>query len=83
MKALALVGAALMLAGCGSTRPPGTNPENTDPRKGRVTIFWDDPGWGASRRWDWKICTDTTLIVHIDSYGIQDRYIDNSPECAK
>lgn len=82
MKKLVLsLAAVLALAGCGSERPPGDDPPNTDPRQGRVTMYWSDPGWGSSPTWDWKVCTGTTLIVHIDRSWVGDRYIDNSPEC--
>lgn len=50
-------------------------PLNTDPRKGRVTT-WESAGYR-----DWKVCADTTLIIHIGGVEFGDRYIDDSPEC--
>jgi hypothetical protein len=52
---------------------------NTDPRKGRVTLEQTNCLWDTCVN-DWKVCADTTLIIHIT--GVDLRYIDHSAECA-
>lgn len=69
--AAAAVLALLALTAC-------NEPENTDPRKGRVTTLDSDCLTGVCR-YDWKVCVGGDLLVHISGSG--DYWIRPSAEC--
>lgn len=68
MKILLTVTLILVLAGCGD--------DNTDPRKGRVTI--DKSNCFADCFHDWKVCIGPDLFLHI---GGEERTLVNDPAC--
>lgn len=60
---IALAAVVMLLAGCGS------DPENTDPRKGRVVTDRTDCFFNDCRVYSWKVCVGPDLLTVIDAYS--------------
>lgn len=62
----------VFVAGCG-------RPDNTDPRKGRVTIDESNCLTGACY-WDYKVCVGPDVLYRVAG---KQRLVKNSPECKR